>query len=195
MSKEKSIQELFDQARAESKLNDPRINVKVENLRRKNDKDFKESCTSAQSLRKGKPGKPNVNLRVPIMTPWGEFAMVKEFNKWAQSKIEDFNGWSINYHDKQKSLPHLYYRIEDGPGEVLNEEVFNTPYGIAPAGKGGRGPQPTLKDLLQSAKSANDPDANNKFAFDWFKKMNYRYPDKYYKNAQPKREWLVEKLN
>ena len=127
--------------------------------------------------------------RKPLVTPWGEFPSRKEFDEWIRNELTDIK---INFQDKQQSLPHLYYYIEDGPGEVKFEDVKYTPYGCCPP----KHDYFSLKIIHKQACDAGDTEAlKNKRGNEWFQKMSRRQPDNYYIKSEPKREWFYKGEN
>lgn len=164
-------------------LTSHQVSNRIEATRRKNDSVYKENCKAAQQksakLRKAKGIKQQLPTAMAVTTPFGKFRSQGDFNTWANK--QKFSK-KIDYFNKNIALPHLYYATKKGPGKVITETVFYTPYGYSKQ----------LKDLLALAKKAKDSDATNKFPLDWFKKMNYRQPENYYKIIEPKREWLLE---
>ena len=57
--------------------------------------------------------------RLAVSTPFGEFISQAEFSRATK----------LNFKDKQREMPHLYYVLDDGPGEPTTETVCVTPLG------------------------------------------------------------------
>ena len=109
-----------------------------------------------------------------FQTPFGVFNSLFEF----RSEHPD-----INIRDRFRLIPHLYYSIENGPGETTYENVFYTPYGC----------HKYLNKLYPIAVAAGDPNTNVKHIKDWFYKMERNDPENYYRKTEPKREWELKK--
>mgnify|MGYP006137063295 CR=1 FL=1 len=173
MSEEKSMQELFDQARAESKLNDPRINVKIENLRRAGDLDYIDSCISAKKNTTGKTSPKT------CVTPFGEFRTKNDF--------KDALGFTRD--GAIKSKPHLYYFKHLGPGTPTYEWVYYTPVGSHATHVGLRELYDKLDidHLFQRKRRSNAPINMVTFFISLIKKD----PITFYRKWEPKREWLL----
>ena len=57
--------------------------------------------------------------RHAITTPFGEFISKAEFQRQT----------GLQYRDKNREMPHLYYNTADGPGKVTQEKYLVTPFG------------------------------------------------------------------
>ena len=110
----------------------------------------------------------------PVITPFGEFEKCGDVKKFLDKS---------DYLEKHKSMPHLYYKKSDGPGEVTYEKVWYTPYGMSNS----------VKYHYDKARDFGCPHAlkinqhNN-----WMTKMLKKDPENYYTKEEPKREWLLE---
>lgn len=123
-----------------------------------------------------------------VVTPFGNFNGRNEFDAFIETK----NTANSEFRHKQEALPHLYYYKDEGPGEVVYEEVYYTPYGCCSKRSRYAGKK-TLKDLKDLSANAGDDDSKSKIvAVTWFKKMSNKYPEQYYKKIEIAREWLLE---
>lgn len=189
------IQKLLDDARDSiGNLSKRVVANRIEAERRRGDPEYRRNCSVAQlySNQNNLTIREQLSLKKskPLQTPWGLFPSSLFFNQWIQEKITVIK---INAGDKRKSLPHLYYQVDSGPGSEPTEKVVHTPYGKAPK---VAHPWFTLNKLHRLACEQNDPEAlKNKRAAEWFKKMNYRDPEHYYETQEVKREWMLELFN
>lgn len=112
---------------------------------------------------------------VPVITPYGEFECKKDFNE----------ATGFLFSEKTKSMPHLYYEKEKGPGEPTYETVFNCPYG-----KFG---QRRKKEMFVAAEEQGNTEITNlKCKHTWYNKMKKLYPNDFYETTEVKREWDLE---
>lgn len=116
--------------------------------------------------------------------PYGDFDCKQAFDLSASAQKLKINGG-----DKMIELPHLYYYIEDGPGETIYQWVVYTPYGVGPKNAGRKS---ILADLFRLAKKAKDPYATSYSPAEWFSKMKRKDPKNYYEKWEPKREWSIK---
>jgi hypothetical protein len=116
-----------------------------------------------------------------IVTPYGEFKCIAEFNDYI-NKAETF----FFNKKKKNALPHLYYYKDEGPGEPTYETVFHSPYGIA-------GNKHRYRLIETKAIEANDQVyLSHKCKNSWWHKMCKLYPDQYYETREIRREWDLE---
>ena len=90
----------------------------------------------------------------------------------------------MNFNDKRRLLPHLYYYTADGPGEVKTEKVYYTPQGHYPS--------MLCAQEMDGTGFADYQHLVHKPHIKWFKGMMKKYPDQYYIKTEPKREWILE---
>lgn len=82
-----------------------------------------------------------------------------------------------------QSLPHLFYKIEDGPGEPTYERIYHTPYGKC-AGD---------KFAYKLCKSKGEPNAVKlRNITGWWYKMAALYPKDYYITFEEAKYWPNE---
>jgi hypothetical protein len=112
-----------------------------------------------------------------ITTPCGEYPAMNEFDRQNNFIV----GTCAVY---CKTLPHLFYKTEDGPGEPAYERLIHTPYGIFLS----------IPDAYKFAKQQGDVEANKLKNLDnWFIKMCLFYPKKYSMTFQIAKYWPLEK--
>lgn len=112
-------------------------------------------------------------LRKPVHTPYGIFESKSEAQK---------TGWDIgiDFGIKLKTHPHLYYYLEDGPGETTYEKVYYMDSGC------GNKLRPMHEKWCELNNEKTYANYNS-----WFKKMCKLYPNQFYVKTEPKREWLL----
>lgn len=128
---------------------------------------FKKDIEHKLNLAKAK-------MKSDIMTPFGQYDSFYAFN------IDYPN---INVRDRMRLNPHQYYYTVDGPGEPTYEDVYYSEFGV----------HKYMKTLFEIAKQKDPENTQCKSQKDWFYKMCRKYPDKYYKKREIKREWDLEK--
>jgi len=111
-----------------------------------------------------------------IVTPYGEFKSIKEYER---SGYKSFN-------DRRKHSPHLYYYKEEKPGQPTYEKVLHSPYGSY----GSKGSKSIL--FLRALENNDDEAIKAGNAFGWWSKMSRNYPDQYYETREIRREWDLE---
>lgn len=121
---------------------------------------------------------------IPVVTPFGEFACGKYFNEYIMTLPDIPN---FKWQDKAMTLPHLYYKKEDGPGAPTYEEVRYTPYGTTVSNNDYFSMRKLFNQLVVTGVISTDEYKNAKV---WWSKMSKQHPDKYYKKIEVKREWF-----
>lgn len=171
----KEIQAILDQAHATTgQMTKAQISRKIISQ----DPVFLENCLSAKT-------KQNKS----VQTPFGLFESQKAFNKWADENKDIFFGVKVGYWGKSQAMPHLYYKVEKGPGKIKYENVYYTPYGII----GKNANTPGLSEMMKKAAINREPCAvAGGDSWEWFQKMKRKDPDNYYVKKEPKREWSLE---
>lgn len=115
-----------------------------------------------------------LNYSEAVITPHGKY---QSMAKW----IEEHNkpgGRSF-----LKSLPHLFYKVEDGPGESTYERTYHTPYGKCA----------TDKFAYELCKSKEEPNAVKLHNIaGWWIKMAALYPNDYYITFEEAKYWPDE---
>jgi hypothetical protein len=82
-----------------------------------------------------------------------------------------------------KSLPHLFYKIETGPGLPTYERIYVTPYGKCA----------TTTNAYNLSKQSSEVNAIKLRNIDgWWLKMAALYPDQYYMNIDQAKYWAIE---
>lgn len=109
----------------------------------------------------------------PVVTPFGEFNSYND----AQRNIP------VDLAKKLKGLPHLYYYKNDGPGEVVYEDVYVSPYGSSNK----------RADVYGFCKNKKEPNAVKlSHKANWWKKMSMTFPNEYYIETRPAHEWSID---
>jgi hypothetical protein len=188
MSEEKSMQELFDQARAESKLNDRYINLKVSNVTQSEDAYWRERQQAGAIKKSKEKGYTDKRLNASreakareVITPFGNYNSVSEYY--------NANPNAKNFNDNHRIKPHLYYYADIGPGNPTFEVVMYSPYGYLPKTDTYIGGSKRMYDLCI--------ENNDEFALKykdyicWWKRAKEKSPDMFYEKNEPKREWLL----
>ena len=173
------IQKILDETAAlERSLSAYQISNRMKGAERKGDTDF-------ASVIKATHQKDKSRLR-SVTTPYGKFESIAEFQRQT----------GLKFRDRKHRMPHLYYRDDQGPGEVNYEWVGYTPYGIIPLGWSRDAKKydiMTIKKCWQRARDAGDKSAlNNTNHQDWFYWNVKSNPEKYQRVKEPRREWLLE---
>jgi len=106
------------------------------------------------------------SMRCNVMTPHGEFESYLDFEMNTDKTVTYIR-------DKMRLLPHLYYLVDDGPGEAITETVWYTPYGCAPH---------NMKRWMCRKEGTE----NFK---QWFDKRSKEDPGNFYTKVEPKRDW------
>lgn len=128
----------------------------------------------------------DVNNRA-IVTPFGEFASARFLTKATQhlSKASskrwgDKKGleWGINH----RTMPHLYYYKDEGPGKPTYERVYITPYG-----------EYQYPDDAKADIEKNEPDNPKLKLVTWWLALTKIRPNDFRVEKQIKREWLLTK--
>ena len=185
------IQKILDEyATSEKgkKMNDNMVNIRIANVLKSQDEEWLKNQKNVRKkqwkgmsaeqrknhAQRSKDGLRNA-VANPIQTPYGVFQ--------TQSEFKEKTGW--NYGDKCKMLPHLYYKIEDGPGEAPYENVWYSPW--MTVGTRGRA------KMYAKASELNFENFNNmKDKFSWWQKVCRLHPEDFYVINEPKREWNLE---
>lgn len=114
-----------------------------------------------------------------VVTPYGEFKTVVDFH----DHVYQLNKPKTDFYNKKKSIPHLYYYKDEGPGEPTYEKVFHSPYG-----KAGYNHRQRL--IEKRAIQANDEVyLSYKCKNTWWGRMKYLHPEEYYETREIKKEW------
>lgn len=127
----------------------------------------------------------------PIVTPYGEFTNQVLFNNKKFVKC--------TFHDCKNMMPHLYYYVDEGPGEPTYEEVLVTPYHVYPAGNNntnGSWKDRAYNDAIKY-NCVTEP-KRNKDAPGWYVRLERSWQHLYYTEKRIKIEWYLEedhKLN
>lgn len=122
----------------------------------------------------------------PIVTPYGEFTNQILFNNKKFVKC--------TFHDCKNMMPHLYYYVDEGPGEPTYEEVLVTPYHIYPAGQNvayGSWKDNAYKDAIKY-KCVTEP-KRNKDGPGWYDRVQRTWKHLYYTEKRIKIEWNLQK--
>lgn len=120
-----------------------------------------------------------------IVTPFGEFACMADFGE--DKKVRKILKKDLVFFDKMRLLPHLYYYKDKGPGKVLTQKVYYSPYGVW-----YRSSPMWAKAKSKGCKIAKgNIDPNNTYI--WFNKMMKIDPKKFYIKVEPKKEWAFYK--
>ena len=101
-----------------------------------------------------------------IVTPYGRYETISDFK----------NEHGINFFDKMRFTPNLYYYLDEGPKTKIEKVYYANGYCHNTSRK--------LYEVLQVKSTATD-----RPWIRWFKKMMKEYPDQYYVKEEPKREW------
>jgi len=109
-----------------------------------------------------------------VQTPNGVFPALAQWMK----KYKKPGGRSF-----LKSLPHLFYLTETGPGTATYERIFHTPFG----------PCATNRHAHELCRKHKDPSSKLNNVEGWWLKMAARYPKEYYIEFAVARYWPVEK--
>jgi hypothetical protein len=116
-----------------------------------------------------------------IATPFGEFACMADFGE--DKKVRKVLKKDLVFFDKMRLLPHLYYYKDKGPGKVLTQKVYYSPYGVW-----YRSSPMWAKAKSKGCKIAKG-NIDPKNTYIWFNKMMKIDPKKFYIKVEPKREW------
>lgn len=149
------------------------------NSARYNDPDYKAKHTTAVSeANVAKASDPKwlkanreaqAKTRKPIHTHLGVF----------ESKGEADNACvGVSVSEKLKSMPHLFYYVEDGPGETTFENVYYLD------GKTGNKLRPMHREWCEVNNETPSANVNS-----WFNRMCKQYPNKFYSQKEPKKIW------
>lgn len=117
-----------------------------------------------------------VNRR-PVTGPQGNFISVREFQ----------NTTGMNFADKLRLLPHLYYYTEDGPAKAKYQNVYYSPLMTYCDSK-------TIYELYLEKGLIEERFTKLIFKpwIKWWAYMEKTNPKLFYKKNEPKRDWLVE---
>ena len=112
-----------------------------------------------------------------VTGPQGSYETVKDF--------QQTNG--MNFQDKLRLLPHLYYYTEKGPGQVKYETVYYSPLFTYCNTK------EIYKVYLEKG-LVEERFLTLKFKpwLKWFAYMEKTNSELFYKKKEPKRDWLLE---
>ena len=184
------IQQIMNQtSQLEKTLSNRQISNRIEGSIRQGDECFKKVCSEAKSNISDDYRQKLSNSawkKKIIVTPFGEFDSVKDFKEQT----------GFIFSEKKKSMPHLYYNKDDGPGNITYEKIAYTPYGIIPLALGKVADKYnvlSIKKVYNIAKANGQENAlkNNDFG-DWFNYMIKYHGSDYYKKKEIKREWFLE---
>ena len=116
-----------------------------------------------------------LNYSEAVITPHGEY---QSMSAWMQEHNKP--GGRILL----KSLPHLFYKVEDGPGKQAYETICNTPYGVAI----------TTRHAKELAMQNKEPNAiKMKNVEGWWLKMCVQHSKDYYRSYEVAVYWPLEK--
>jgi hypothetical protein len=108
-----------------------------------------------------------------VITPYGEYSSMA---KWEKQFGESMSGL-LN------GLPHLFYKVKEGPGEPTYERIYNTPYGRCAIDR----------FAYDVCKSNNEPNAvKMRNVAGWWIKMATLYPNEYYISFEQAKYWPIE---
>ena len=142
-----------------------KINASIKSSNNWKDADYIEKVMASQ--------------RIAISTPFGNFISQSEFYK--QTKL--------NFKDKNKEMPHLYYVTNKGPGKPTYEAVYFSP----------EGEFKNKKQAFISAQNKNNlkvkSQKTGEFTIEkyqtWWNKVSKQYPRDYYTKTMIRREWIA----
>jgi hypothetical protein len=103
-----------------------------------------------------------------VVTPFGEFKSVNDAKR----------NCPVAFEGSRLLKPHLYYFKDRGPGKPTFETVVKTPHG-------------TFRSVGPAYKESTGK--NNAGGRSWWQKMTTKFPKKYYKTEEARREWQLVK--
>jgi hypothetical protein len=136
------------------------------NRRLKSDPNWKEAHTKGCQDSYG----------VPIVTPIGEYSCGVEFGR--QNALPEHTGMNLT-----KTLPHLFYKKDVGPGEPVYERIYNTPYGKCATAN-------IAYDIAKTNQNLDAVKLKNKEG--WWLKMVTLYPTEFFLTFEVAKYWPIK---
>lgn len=119
------------------------------------------ACQAAQELRK-----------TDYQTPYG-----------VVRGVQACTDLGFDIQEKIKSLPHLYYRLSEGPGAELTEKVYYSPWMTSNS----------IKKIYQRGQELMLHKRTHKDITCWYKHQCKNFPNCFYTKIEVKREWDLKK--
>lgn len=159
------------QKAAQTRKNNPKFGKKIADLNRKRAEDKNSEWSINQRLGARK------RAYEPVASPQGIFDSQIEWREKTGSKFP--------FSHKMKTHPHLYYKVKDGPGEIIMDKTYYSPYVVSNSPKQFRKFLQDL-DIIDASKFAR---------FDnWFDYMCNNY-NGYEMKIEPRRDFDDELKN
>ncbi len=170
VNRQTSLEKWRDPVYLEKMKNRPQAKFSEEALKKRGEKQ-----KATRSIKKWVGGRP---MR-PVITPFGRFDTKGKFLDY----VKQFN---IDGVKRIKSMPHLYYFEDTGPGKPTTEKVYYSPYGVGPIAI------PHIKKAINDGYVKINPNRLQNAASTVFRRLCKKYPNQYQIKKEIKREWSLE---